>query len=437
MNAKARRIVVVGGGLGGLACAAELAGRGHAVTVLERGAELGGRARTTREGEFRLNYGPHALYRGGPAGALLETLGITPRGRAPAGGGLALKGERAHELPGTFGAMLRSDLFGARAKCSTVLGLVKATLADTGRWEERSLSQWAAQAVADPQARELVLALARVASYTEAPDELSAGLALRQLARVLRHGVIYLDGGWEELARAMAERARARGALLRTGARVDRIGVPDEQGRRLVHLGGERLIADELVLAVGPDACHALVPDELAFAAAARACRPVHAACLDVALRARPRGAGFALGLDRALYVSVHSDTARLSPEGGAMVHAAAYLGPDEPAPERGVLEAVLERVLPGYKEHVVHARYLPKMIVSHRLYEAAPRASYQAESAGLYAVGDWVGGPYILLDAVCDTVQAVTAAIAERETTTSLKKRVGGAASPARPHAA
>lgn len=430
-------MVVVGGGLGGLACAAELAGRGYAVTLLERGAELGGRARTTREGGFRLNYGPHALYRGGPAEALLRALGISPSGRAPANGGLALKGERAHELPGTLGALLRSDLFGARAKWSTVLGLAKASLSDPGPWEERPLSQWAAQAVSDPAARELVLALARVASYTEAPEELSAGLALRQLARVLRHGVIYLDGGWEELTRAMAERARARGAILRTGARVDRVGAPDGDGRRVVHVGGERLIADELVLAVGPDACHALVPDERMFAAAARACRPVHAACLDVALRARPRGAGFALGLDRALYVSVHSDTAALAPEGGAMVHAAAYLGPDDAAPERGKLEAVLECVLPGYKEQVVHARYLPKMTVSHRLYEAAPRASYQAEGAALYAVGDWVGGPHILLDAVCDTARAVVAAIARRETSAPRERRRIGDASPTRPRAA
>jgi UDP-galactopyranose mutase len=36
------RVVVIGGGLGGLAAAVRLAKLGHAVTLLERGEQLGG-----------------------------------------------------------------------------------------------------------------------------------------------------------------------------------------------------------------------------------------------------------------------------------------------------------------------------------------------------------------------------------------------------------
>ena len=37
----------------------------------------------------------------------------------------------------------------------------------------------------------------------------------------------------------------------------------------------------------------------------------------------------FSLGIDRPLYLSVHSATARLAPEGGALIQVAKYLPPN------------------------------------------------------------------------------------------------------------
>src|SRR5262249_27503650 len=86
-------IVVVGGGLAGLASAAYLARAGRAVTVLERASALGGRAQTTQAGTFRLNLGPHALYRGAEAVQVLKDLDVPHRGGVPtASGGYALDG---------------------------------------------------------------------------------------------------------------------------------------------------------------------------------------------------------------------------------------------------------------------------------------------------------------------------------------------------------
>ncbi|QIS38171.1 phytoene desaturase family protein [Clavibacter capsici] len=52
------RIVVVGGGLGGLTASALLAHAGHRVTLLEASAELGGKSRRIRLGEDRIDTGP-------------------------------------------------------------------------------------------------------------------------------------------------------------------------------------------------------------------------------------------------------------------------------------------------------------------------------------------------------------------------------------------
>jgi diapolycopene oxygenase len=55
------RIGIIGGGLGGLAAACVLAARGHAVTLFERSAWLGGKAAVLHEQGYRFDMGPTIL----------------------------------------------------------------------------------------------------------------------------------------------------------------------------------------------------------------------------------------------------------------------------------------------------------------------------------------------------------------------------------------
>jgi UDP-galactopyranose mutase len=54
------RVVVVGGGFGGLASAARLAKQGHEVTLVERSPTLGGALSAVVDGDFAWDAGPHA-----------------------------------------------------------------------------------------------------------------------------------------------------------------------------------------------------------------------------------------------------------------------------------------------------------------------------------------------------------------------------------------
>ena len=135
---------------------------------------------------------------------------------------------------------------------------------------------------------------------------------------------------------------------------------------------------------------------------------PVRASHLDVALRALPRARpSLVLGADRPLYASVHSSYAEVAPEGGAVIHLGRYLAPDErvdPAAARRELEALLEQIQPGWRGHLVHARFAPASLVMHALPEArsggvAGRPA-SLVTPGVAAAGDWVGDTGLLLEA-------------------------------------
>jgi phytoene dehydrogenase-like protein len=76
-------VIVVGGGLAGLAAATYLARGGQAVTLFEQAPEVGGRARTRENHQFAFNLGPHALYNNGAGAQVLRELGITYSGGVP------------------------------------------------------------------------------------------------------------------------------------------------------------------------------------------------------------------------------------------------------------------------------------------------------------------------------------------------------------------
>src|SRR5690606_28242567 len=57
-RSRVSRIVIVGGGIGGLASAALLAREGHDVVLLERNGEVGGRAGSWERDGFRFDTGP-------------------------------------------------------------------------------------------------------------------------------------------------------------------------------------------------------------------------------------------------------------------------------------------------------------------------------------------------------------------------------------------
>jgi phytoene dehydrogenase-like protein len=405
------RVVVVGGGLAGLVAAAFAARGGARVTLYERLSELGGRGRTREERGFRFNMGPHALYLGGHAATVLGELGVAPKGgRVSGSGALGRWGGRLHALPAGSVSLLSTGLLGVAEKLEIARFLKDLPARDWSSLDAASLDGVLERELRGPRSRALVHALVRLSSYCHAPEAISAGAALAQLAASLR-GVLYLDGGWQSLVAALRETALRAGVEIRAGQAV-RALEHDARARGVVLADGARVPASAVVLTGGPREVSDLVDagQHPELERHAKGTVPVRAACLDIALTRLPEPKRlFALGIDEATYVSVHSAYADLAPQGAALIQAARYLRPDGSL-ERAALETELEGLVdalqPGWRSQLVSKRFLRELVVAHDV----PRASAGGLAGrpgaavagidGLFLAGDWIGPHGLLADA-------------------------------------
>jgi phytoene dehydrogenase-like protein len=298
---------------------------------------------------------------------------------------------------------------------------------DGERFQDLPLSSWLAR-IHGPVVRQLLEATARVATYTNDPERMSAGAALAQMQRALANGVLYLHHGWQTLVDGLRGVAEDAGVHIRE--RHPAVAIERGPAVRGVRLDdGRTLDCRAVLVAGGPETVATLVGaaggSSFVSEWATRA-RPVRAATLDVALRALPRPhATFALGIDEPLYASVHSASARLAPDGGALVHVMRYGGLAGDAPEavEGQLTRLLDVLQPGWRAGVVRRRFLPDLVVAHALPEAAfggtrgrPGPNVP-DVPGLYVAGDWVGPEGLLADASLASARAAAFAILDRET--------------------
>jgi phytoene dehydrogenase-like protein len=411
-------VLVIGGGLAGLAAAATASAAGARRSVVLEAHDLGGRARTTSRDGFTFNLGAHALYVGGEAMATLRRLGVQPKGSPPPLDQYKLRMDGAlHRMPSGPTSLLATTALTARskAKLAKLLGLLPRL--DPHAHAGESVDEWIAAQELRADAARVLHALVRIGTYSDTHDDLSAEAAITQLQRGAKAGVLYLDGGWRQLIDGLAAQVEVR-----RGAGVE--AIVDEGTVRLTD--GATITAGAIVLAAGPPAaCRTLLPTTPTWRDLGE---PATAACLDVAVRgiASP---GYVLGVDDPVYGTTQSPPARQAPDGDSVVSVIRY-GARNADDDRAQLQGWLDHV--GVRPAaIVHDRFLARMVVA----GTQPRA-VNGGLAGrpaitdtgvpnVFLAGDWVGPDGMLADASLASghaagLAAASAAAARRATMVS-----------------
>ncbi len=394
---KPHDVIIIGGGLAGLTTAVYLARVGRQVTILEKSAHLGGRATTQTCQGFHFNLGPHALNGNGEALKILAELNVPFTSGSPDVPGTLLdKAGQLYPLPLSPGTIMKTQLLDWREKLALTQIMTRLVRTDPETIANLSWQEWLARQTDSPAVQDLLHTLNRITTYINAPDLMSAGLFLRIFQMSLRKGVLYVDGGWQVLVDGLRQRAEEAGVVMETGVRVTAVHETDHHVEIILD-DASSLIAGTVLLAVDPKTAASLCPSKLLDKQAETAV-PVRAATLDVALTTLPQPQNLlALGVDEPTYLSVHSAVAKLAPKGGALIQVARYLSPEENGSDfRGSLENLLELMQPGWRQHLVHQRFLPNMVVANRTPLAVEDGLNGRPDVALtnriYLAGDWIG---------------------------------------------
>jgi protoporphyrinogen oxidase len=412
-------IVVIGGGIAGLTAAALLGRAGVPAVLLDKSSAPGGRAATRNRQGFLFNLGPHALYRTGALHQTLKRLSIEVRGRTPtANGGFAISEGRLHTLPVGLTSLLTTDLLRLGGKFELARLQSRLLRVDANAIQRQSLASWLDANVGDAGVRGVLEMLARVTTFTNDPEQQSAGAAIEQLQLSLRGSVLYLDGGWQTIVDGLRRTAVAGGVRIISGAHAVSLERPRAASVDAVCLAdGTAMRAAGVIIAAGPAEVDALAGTQLQRSVPP----PIKIATLDVALRSLPKPAArVAFGIDAPFYFSVHSVFAQLAPEGGALIHVSKYLRPGELADHRveRELETLMDMMQPGWRAVVESKQYLPALTVTHAEVTAAQGGvrgrpvAHVPTCSNVCIAGDWVGPRGQLSDAAAASAADAVASI-------------------------
>ena len=289
----AGRVVVIGGGVAGLAAAHRLLDAGRQVTVLEASDRVGGKLLPGRIAGVRVDFGAESMLARRPeAVALAREVGLDGRLQPPATATASIW------TRGALRPMPKGHVMGVPATASALSGVLSdeglarierdADLPRTEVGDDVAVGEYVAERLGREVVDRLVEPLLggvyagdayRISmrsavpqlyqaarthdSLTEAVREIQARAAANQQSGPVFMGI---EGGVGQLPLAVAESVRARGGEIVTGAPVSELRREGPTGWRVV--AGDRVLrADAVVVAVPAPAAAALLRAEAPEAA--------------------------------------------------------------------------------------------------------------------------------------------------------------------------
>jgi phytoene dehydrogenase-like protein len=234
INRKGDKLVIVGGGLGGLATAALLAKDGYSVTLYEKTQTLGGRATFKKIADYWLDSGFHSIRKAdkGPAAAVLEKIGKQIDFATKYSEGVIPKtyhNGRLADSPLSAGQLLfRYPLLSFMQKLRMMMLIQKIKKIPMEKLDQMTIAELLAAAkVNDKNIIAHIKQMIAIAYYCE-PDleKISAGELARYLAD-WPYDVGFPKGGWKQLIDKLQEAIVENGGVIRTGKEVTGVWITD------------------------------------------------------------------------------------------------------------------------------------------------------------------------------------------------------------------
>tara|TARA_B100001093_G_scaffold189183_1_gene181747 strand:- start:9112 stop:10311 length:1200 start_codon:yes stop_codon:yes gene_type:complete len=363
------RVLVIGAGLAGLACALEATTAGHHVVLLERSSRIGGRGTTQNLDGFAMGYGPHLFVEKGPLHSLVRKLSRVRISTSPV---------KLHRLEVVGHGVVRP-----------IDDTTTAVL------NKRALKQ------RNPN-NPLVKACDFFSTWGGGQNEQRA-LALR------KERLLVCNEGWAGLVGRLAAALDEVGVFVECGPEVVRI----EKGS--VHLRDGRMIeTDVVVLACGVVSARKLLSsldDELSGALFSKVKR-VSASIIEAGLDAKPLSGRHAVvdaegGFSILDYHAIHP----LLGPGGSHLSALSVGGLAGDAGETRyesashrleALKAFLGQRASGWNDHIIHYSQQEKITLHETVGGRIPVDA--AAHKGVLFAGPWTESAFILADAAIDS---------------------------------
>lgn len=401
-------VVIVGGGLAGLASGAYLASKGKKIALLERGA-LGGRAVTLKIKGFNFNFGAHAIY--GRDTSVLSTLekelglNIEWRDFHPNKAKYDL-GDDLTAVPANIQGLFLTKVLKGLDKVKFTFEILKTMLKlETGH-PHLSIQKWMEKKNISEDVREMMLGLASSNFFTREPEKIPSDVFFTYYRRIFTTNkpVAYIGGGWQALIDEFVRVIEQNSGTILTKTKVESVTVEDDRVTGVSTAEGV-ITADEFVFCIPPkELAKVFKETKLEHGITQYAnYEPTYVVVYDVGLKKRI-DVPYTYIYDKQNNVFLtdisYYDTTCV-PEGGQLLQATAYLNQSEIGNKevieqrKELIEQMYDKHFQGWREELVVPRVSTRAVVQEIKWTMTqnPMPVYFPDYRNLFFAGDWCEG--------------------------------------------
>jgi phytoene dehydrogenase-like protein len=404
-------VVVIGGGIGGLATGALLCKKGFKTLLLEESKTLGGRASSTAyKSGYIVDWGIHLLRFGdnGIAAQVFRMLGDKLEVLEPGEGKLFHEG-RWLELPTKADVLRRTPLLDDEDKKAAGILLAKIIGTPPEKVLDTSIAHWLRDVGVGVRLDWVMRLISKLCITTHAPADLSAGEVFTVIAGALRAGksVGYPKAGWKTIIEKLLSIIAAEGGQVKTRRKVEKIVVGDKKVSGVI-AEGARIETENVVYAAPCQHLHNIVSeDDLGheFLKSATFMTPTSGVTVDFGLRGKVSDLNGMVAVDDPFILGLFTSNidSSVAPSGEQLATFLSVLPPGEASNRKlvehsfEILETYVLKMFPKMREATLWKRRISMEIVDGVLPTPAQsrknRIGVIGPVKGLYFAGDCYDG--------------------------------------------